>query len=157
MFEEFSQLQQTLKQARSLADQAEWRMGLMPQGVPEGLFNDLNVVKRENAFLAMKLAEYQSRTGTGSGNLGFLLAFGIGAAATGLVALTGWIWKNRAQAEDLEAKTSLYHSMRNEGVDPERAASLILGQKSSVSDMLDKITVLSVLGVGAYALLKIMK
>lgn len=156
-YAQFHQLEQALKEARSYVDQAEWRMGISLRRPPARLWNDLNVVKRENMALARLLAEYQSQAQTGQAGLGiaFIASALIGGAAMAGSALVGWIWKNRAQAEDLEARTSLYGNMIDEGVDPDKAAKLILGQGSSVSDMLDKMIVLSVIGVGAYVFIKL--
>lgn len=156
-YAEFHQLEQALKQARSYVDQAEWRMGIGLRRAPMRLWNDLNVIKRENLALARLLAEYQSKAGTGQAGLGiaFVASALIGGAAVGVSALVGWIWRNRAQAEDLEVKTSLYAQMVDEGVDPDKAAKLILQQGSSVGDMLDKVIILSVIGAGAYAFIKL--
>lgn len=156
-YAEFHQLEQTLKEARSYVDQAEWRMGISLKRAPMKLWNDLNVIKRQNLTLARLLAEYQSKAGTGQEGLGllFITSALIGGAAIAASTLAGWILRNRAQAQDLEAKTSLYGNMIDEGVDPDKAAKLILGQGSSVGDLLDKLIILSVIGAAAYAFIKL--
>lgn len=104
--------------------------------------------KSLEADLRRRIAERE-----GPGQLGLLwLIVGAGAVVTGI---GGWIYKHYSDTKRVEMRTEVYQRMIDDGLSPEKAAGAVYGSGSEVGSILNKLILLSVLGAGAYVLLKL--
>lgn len=93
-----------------------------------------------------------------NGNLGFplLLTALIGGAVVGISTVGGWIYSNFTDAKTLDAQSSVYKDMRDEGTAAKDAANIVFGGGGAGSIM-DKAILIAVIltgGVLAYKLIK---
>lgn len=149
-------LSNILMEARTYINAAEWRLGRMNRPIPLRLYSDLTLVQRENQRIAEAMAEALARQQ--SGQLGAIFTILIGGAAVAVTALATWIVKNRSDAKELETRATLYERMiTDHNMSPEKAAELVLGSRSGVAQILDKVLLVGLLGVGIFVMIKVIK
>lgn len=92
-----------------------------------------------------------------SADLGLIpvIAYLITGGATVVGAAWAWAWGRHKEAEEVEKTTEQIKELTHQGMDPKKAAELILGGKSGVSDILSKTVVLAAIIAGTYVFMKL--